>query len=364
MRPSIAILIPTKNDEQFIVTTLLSIFQEAAAYRAAGGQIRICVINDGSTDRTPELVRNLGTRCPVPYTLIDRAENRGVTYSLNEGFVATAGGSDLVMRVDADARFIRPGWLDTLVSFLLFDERVGVVAPISIFPDGTIDCHGVEYFPYGRTMILHNHEFWAQPLSIAEVDAVLGVYALMRTEDWEIDTGYYLWREDEDQCLAVRRREKKVFSMGSIPVVHYNRIRKARVEKRVTDSPVPSGFPQEPTSRAADLRQGARLIAAGVTPGFVKKAVRKLVPYKLPPPTASLSGAVWMQSGTLFAEKWGFPNPDPWAYLPPDRRNWTRAQVLEQERSPAGQLLLGRYGRGAQEGQEIVARYLRQRGPQ
>src|SRR5688572_22399928 len=113
--------------------------------------MNICVVNDGSTDRTAALVQGMRPRSPVPFTFIDRAENKGVTYSLNEAFVASAGGSDLVLRVDADARFIQMGWLRAMASFLLFDERVGVVAPITIFPDGTIDCHGVEYFPYGRT---------------------------------------------------------------------------------------------------------------------------------------------------------------------------------------------------------------------
>lgn len=363
MLPSVAILIPTKNDDQFIVTTLISIFHEAARYEAAGGVARICVINDGSTDRTPELVTWMRARSPVAFTFIDRADNKGVTYSLNEGFVESARDSDLVLRVDADARFVQSGWLRTLVSFLTFDERIGVVAPLSIFPDGTIDCHGVEYLPYGRTMILHNHELSAQPLApITEVDAVLGVYALMRREDWEIDTGYHLWREDEDQCLAVRRKGKKVFSMAEIVVVHYNRIRRSRVQQRVTDRPPQTRRPLRPPVGWQEIRSRSRALTVGMLPTSWRNTFRTFVPRPAPQPDPKeLSMVVWSDSSSRFATKWGFPKPDPWRYVAPERRNWTREMVRELESSPGGQFLIDRYGTGAREGQAIVERYLASR---
>ena len=74
-----------------------------------------------------------------------------------------------------------------------------------------------------------------------------------------------------------------------------------------------------------------------------------------------MSAAVWSHSSALFARKWGFPHPDPWRYVAPEKRNWTAAMVLDQEQSPAGQFLLGRYGDGAREGYAIVERYLRSR---
>ena len=71
--------------------------------------------------------------------------------------------------------------------------------------------------------------------------------------------------------------------------------------------------------------------------------------------------AVWSRSSRLFAQKWGFPSPDPWRYVAPEKREWTREMVLELERSPGGQFLLDRYGAGAREGQAIIDRYLQAR---
>ncbi|MCM2255995.1 MAG: glycosyltransferase [Vicinamibacteria bacterium] len=360
MLPRVAILIPSKNDEMFIGTTLLSLFREAACYRDAGGSVTICAVNDGSTDRTPAVMAGMRGLSPVEFTFIDRAENKGVTYSLDEAFTAVGPGAEVVLRCDADARFIRSGWLQTMVSFLMSDERVGAVAPLMVFPDGTVDSHGVDYLPLGRTLVLHNREYFAQPIApIAEVDAVLGAYCLMRTSDWQIDTGYYLWREDEDQCLVLRQKGKKCFSIGLIEVVHYNRMRRARVSERVSVADW-----QRQNAPAVDRRKqfddGARLIARAVLPEPVRELVRRVVrPRPAAPPAPSPSARIWAESSARFASRWGFPNPEPWVYTPPEKRKWSDEDRRALAASAAGRLLGPRYqADGGREGQEIIGRYL------
>jgi len=372
MLPRVAVLIPSKNDENFLATTLLSIFHEAADYQALGGAITMCVVNDGSTDRTAAVIDGMRHLSPARFTVISRTESKGTAYSLSEAFVACAGGSDVVLRADADARFIQSGWLRQMVSFLTSDPRIGIVAPLSVFPDGTIDSHGVNYLPAGRAIELRDQEYGAQPiLGIAEVDAVLGVYSLTRARDWEIDPSYSAWRDDEDQSLALRRRGLKCFSMGSLAVVNYHPMRWARVSDRITimgwqRRQSQQQRPQVQPGRWTEIRNGTELLAAGVLPAFAKQALRRFVPPapaparpESPSPSAKLEAA-WLQNSQHFAHKWGFPSPDPWTHVPPAEREWPpqAAEALAQSR--AANLLRGRYtDDGMAAAREIVERYLR-----
>jgi GT2 family glycosyltransferase len=369
--PRVAVLLATRNDEDFLATTLLSVFHEAAAYREAGGAITICVVNDGSSDGTASVIDGMRHLATAPFTVITRAEEKGTAASLNEAFVACGTGCDLVLRADADARFIQSGWLQQMVGLLSSDSRIGIVAPLSVFPDGIIDAHGVNYLPVGRTIELQDREYATQAIApLVEVDAVLGVYSLMRAADWEVDSSYSTWRDDEDQCLALRRRGRKCFSMGALEVVHYARMRWARVSDRITISAWQRRHtPRPPTrpSRMSELKTGTELIAAGVLPTFAKRTIRKMLPApkpapaQVPPPSLSEQiEAEWRQDSLHFAHKWGFPSDDPWTHVPPDKRHPSQTDIEGLAQSRAGHLLRGRYtADGIAEAREIVERYVR-----
>jgi len=294
--PFVAVFVPTKNDEQFIASTLMALFDEASRYARNGGRVWIGLANDGSTDHTPRIIGSLLSYCPCPHMFIDRSTNLGVTVTLAELAAAAPGDAEVYLRCDADARFLTSGWMSVMASFLMSSPLVGAVAPIMIFPDGTIDCHGVRYFPGGREFLVHDQYLTeARPLQITEVDTVLGAYCMMRKTDWEIDTGYFLWIEDEDQGLTLRRKGKKCFSLGNLILVHYNRIRTARVSDRNRALAVPQ-------SRSAKLKRAAELFAAGVLPDFVKRWLRPIVSNAGPPRLQQIMA----QSEQHFADKWGF----------------------------------------------------------
>lgn len=369
--PRVVAILPSRNDENFLGTTLLSLFEETAEYTRLGGTACICVVNDGSTDRTGAVADGMRRLSPVEFVVINRKDPRGNAYSLNEGVAACARPSDLVLRADPDARFIKAGWLRAMVAFLLSDDRIGMVAPISLFPDGTIDAHGIDYLPAGRTIRLHEQEYGTQTIDpLVEVDAVQGVYALSRACDWEVDPGYYAWRDDEDQCLALRRRGRKCFSMGLIEVVHYQRLRWARVSDRITiahwakrqhqQRPKP---PQP--GRWKEFRYGVELLAAALLPSSLKKALRTMVA-PAPPPIVEQPqtdegrvDAAWKHDSLHFAHKWGFPTVDARMDVDPAARRVSAAYLSELAESRAAAILQPRYTeRGIAEARAIIERHL------
>lgn len=88
--PRVSVLIPMRNAELFIATTLTSILQEKDV------PIEVVVINDKSTDRSIEQVLSIGDK---RICIID-GPGVGISACLNAGLAAAKG--DIIMRCDAD----------------------------------------------------------------------------------------------------------------------------------------------------------------------------------------------------------------------------------------------------------------------
>lgn len=94
--PKYSIVIPAFNESGRIPATLDSVI---ACIRANSWDAEIIVVNDGSTDNTAEIVRNIALRAPE-LRMIENAGNRGKGYSVRNGVLHALG--DIVMFTDSD----------------------------------------------------------------------------------------------------------------------------------------------------------------------------------------------------------------------------------------------------------------------
>ena len=99
VRPSVSLVVPVFNEEENLAHAV------DVASRALGeftSQYEIILVDDASTDRTPEIIRGLTTTDPHIRTLRhDRNQKLGGT--LRDGFAAAS--MDLVLYMDADLPF-------------------------------------------------------------------------------------------------------------------------------------------------------------------------------------------------------------------------------------------------------------------
>jgi dolichyl-phosphate beta-glucosyltransferase len=91
----VSVIIAAFNEEERIRSTLERI---VAFFMRRGVACEIIVVNDGSTDRTTEVIA--GTTTPDSFTTISCGTNRGKGYALRTGVLASKG--DLVLLTDAD----------------------------------------------------------------------------------------------------------------------------------------------------------------------------------------------------------------------------------------------------------------------
>jgi glycosyltransferase involved in cell wall biosynthesis len=112
--PAVSVVMPVYNGETFLEEALLSVLTQSLR------DIEVIVVDDGSTDRTPEILAYVTD----PRVRVLTQPNGGIAAALNFG-VAHARGR-YVARMDADDRCV-PERLDRQVSFLETHPEVAAV---------------------------------------------------------------------------------------------------------------------------------------------------------------------------------------------------------------------------------------------
>jgi glycosyltransferase involved in cell wall biosynthesis len=149
MIPKISVIIPAYNCAKWITRSIRSILDQSLEEN----DYEVIVVNDGSTD---DLVQVL-----TPYLnqikFIDRKENKGLPYSLNEGIAHSKGR--FIIRLDSDD-YVHNDYLKIPFMFLSMNPNIDAVAVDYIKVDekeNVISRHNCEIDPIGCG-ILFRHE--------------------------------------------------------------------------------------------------------------------------------------------------------------------------------------------------------------
>jgi GT2 family glycosyltransferase len=195
---------------------------------------QLIVIDNASTDGTPALVRHADPRA----ILIENPNNRGFAHAANQGFRAGQGRHLLLLNPDAE---VQDGAADRCVAYLDAHPDVGIVGARVNNPDGTLQraCRrsvptpmvslfrlaGLNrLFPGHPAARAYNLED-ADPAQTLDVDAVSGSFLMVRREALEkvggMDERYFLYAEDIDFCMSVRRAGYRVVYYPEAVVIHH-----------------------------------------------------------------------------------------------------------------------------------------------
>ncbi len=108
--PSVSVIIPTYNRAEYLRQALESVFAQSLA------PYEVIVVDDGSTDHTPEVVQAFGPR--VRYC---RQDHRGIAAARNLGLEVARG--EVIAWLDADDLW-EPNFLASAISLLTDDAHV------------------------------------------------------------------------------------------------------------------------------------------------------------------------------------------------------------------------------------------------
>ena len=228
LKPAISFVILTWNSENTIGDCLISISDKCIR---EGLEYEIFVVDNGSCDRTVEIIR--GRFSTLPVDLIRLNSNKGTTFSRNIALKKCRG--DIICILDSDTVF-KDGRIKEIIS-LLDDSSIGIVAPRLVLPDGNIQ-HSVKKFPSVFSKFLRligilfkikikNYDFYhGFPFSSKkEVDTAISACWFfrrgLRMEVGLLDERIYYSPGDVDYCLRVRKRGKKIIYFPFLTVLHH-----------------------------------------------------------------------------------------------------------------------------------------------
>jgi N-acetylglucosaminyl-diphospho-decaprenol L-rhamnosyltransferase len=203
-----------------------------ASLRAHSGiPCPVVVVDNASTDGSADLVEK-----EFPETRVIRnRENVGFSRANNQGLREAAGAYALILNSDAE---LTPGALPALVARLDARPRWGAVGPRTLSPDGTVQVSfGPALTPLAewRQRRLVRGVKRRDPAALKKAEARAGVEhepdwlsgscLLARKEALDavggFDEGFFLYEEDVDLCLRLRRAGWGVLFTPAAEVVHH-----------------------------------------------------------------------------------------------------------------------------------------------
>jgi GT2 family glycosyltransferase/lipopolysaccharide/colanic/teichoic acid biosynthesis glycosyltransferase len=192
----------------------------------------VLVVDNGSTDGTPQLVRDR-------YPWVDLqagARNVGFSVGVNLGIRRARGRYLMILNPDT---VVREDSISTLCQFMETTPDAGVVAPKLVFHDGNLQ-YSCRRFYNWRVLVLRrtflgrlfkNSSAISDHLMLdfdhettAKVDWVLGACMLVRREAVEsvglMDERFFLYFEDVDWCYRMKQKRWDVYYHPEAVVVH------------------------------------------------------------------------------------------------------------------------------------------------
>jgi GT2 family glycosyltransferase len=162
----------------------------------------VVVVDDGSTDETPELLRGYGDRILV----VRHERNLGFAESCNDGAAASSGDALVFLNNDT---IPQPGWLEALVRVTEDHPRAAAVGAKLLFPDDTVQHAGVVICQYGFPKNVYaGFPAWHPAVNKSRpFQAVTAACMLVRRSTFEelggFDAAYRNGFEDVDFCLRL-----------------------------------------------------------------------------------------------------------------------------------------------------------------
>lgn len=205
----LSVVIPVYNGEDFIDSTI-----ESVLLNSSGFNVECIVIDDGSNDRTPEILESFADRIRIY-----RQSNAGEGSAVNRGFEESLGS--FVVVISADDPVMTPKLFEGVVEYFKNNSRV-----VAWYPDwNVIDQNGriikqIQLPEYNFKDLFSRNKVLPGPGTWIRKDAALKIGG--RQSKWKYVGDYDFWLrlsqvgdlEHRNGCLAQWRKHARSTSIS------------------------------------------------------------------------------------------------------------------------------------------------------
>jgi N-acetylglucosaminyl-diphospho-decaprenol L-rhamnosyltransferase len=210
-------------------------------YASRGVSFDALVVDNDSPDGSATMVR-----AEFPQVrLIESRINGGYSYANNlalRQILALEPAPPFTLLLNPDT-VVPPDALAQMLAFFAAQPAVGIAGPKLVMADGKLDNACRRSFPSPELSIYHvlgldnrfpkSKRFARYEMTFldenetAEIDSGCGAFMMMRTEALRqvglLDELYFMYGEDLDLALRIKRRGWKVYYYPAVQVLHYKR---------------------------------------------------------------------------------------------------------------------------------------------
>ncbi|QSR88261.1 glycosyltransferase family 2 protein [Methylacidiphilum caldifontis] len=197
-----SIIIVSFQSKKVIKNSLEALFSQK------GTQIEIFVVDNNSTDGTQDILQEFSDRITVICNPINVGFSRAANLPLDR-----AKGR-FVLFLNPDVMIKNPYFLKKMAHLFEEEKKVGAIGPSLYYPDGKIQ---------PSMSLTYPNQKWAMsslPVYPGKIAALLGACLAIRKEILEelggFDEDFFLYGEDQDLCLRIR---KLGFSLAYCPQI-------------------------------------------------------------------------------------------------------------------------------------------------
>ncbi len=202
--------------------------------------IHVYLVDNASTDKTASHAEKMG--CSLfgkdHFTYIKNQENLGFAVACNQGAEATKkDGHEFILFLNNDT-IVTENWLPPLVK-AMENPRIGMVGPLLLYPDSTVQHCGVVFNPIGK--VAHIYSYFPQNHPVVKKSrkyrVITGAVLLCRTQEFFALGGFYEGFkngfEDIDLCYAYVENEQMQKVITNSVVYHHTSQTPGRLDSEV-----------------------------------------------------------------------------------------------------------------------------------